>query len=145
MPCFTQQIIHNQILINVFITASDVGSDDKNYDTRSAISFRALVDTGATRSCVSHRVVKKMKIEAIDKKQVQTAAGLSESNLYRVNFHIPVVVGGEQYEQKLNLKNFFELDVSEVSLSEHYDVLLGMDVIMHGALHVSGNQFTFCT
>ena len=29
-------------------------------------------------------------------------------------------------------------------IGESYDVLLGIDFIRHGALHVSGGHFTFC-
>ena len=105
----------------------------------------ALVDTGATRSCVSQRIADKLKVAPIDKKHVQTAGGVFPKNVYRINFHIPIYYKASSTQGAVNIKSIYQIDVTQADLPDSCDILLGMDVIMEGSLHVSGGQFTFCT
>ena len=140
MPCFTGHVDGSQILIDVLVTKCE----DETGKTRPADSFRALVDTGAMRSCVIPKVVQIIGARPIDKKRVYTAAGPDNQNMYRVNMHIPVA--NESTGGNVVMKNFDRIDVFETtpSPSGRYEVLLGMDVIQHGSLHISGKHFTFC-
>lgn len=146
MPCFTAPVRNNQILMNVFITAFVPGGGDGAVAIDAENSFGALVDTGATKSCISPRAAQKAGIASVGKGEMHTAGGLVPANVYDINLHIPVVVGiTKEDKQTVSLKNFLEMRVGEASMPEHFDVLLGMDVIMGGGLHVSGGSFTFCT
>lgn len=144
MPCFTQKVINNRILMAVLISPI---RDDEKVVVNLKNSFRALVDTGATLSCITHKVADNLGIAPIDKIKMQTAAGLAEKNLYCINLYIPVNIPAIKKTDSIevNLKHFSKIEVSEVSLSDHYDVIIGMDVIMAGSLHVSAGYFTFCT
>ena len=146
MPCFTSAVVSGQILMNVLIAAPGgdenvpVAVDDEN-------AFRALVDTGATVSCISKRAAQKAGVKPLSKVRIQTAGGAVRLNTYCVDLHIPVGVGvTKKKEQIFNVRNFVNKQVSEVLAPGPFDVILGMDVITAGSgLHVSGNSFTFCT
>ena len=140
MHCFTEKIVGGQILVPVFIT-TPVGEDS----ALSADNFvQALVDTGATRTCISPRAVKTLGVSPIDKKDVHTAAGKVQKFVYQINAHVMLPHEQEEGEKHFHMKNYILIDVMEADCPPRFDMLLGMDVIRQGSLHVSGEHFTFC-
>ena len=148
MPCFTASVKQCQILMQVFITAPALAGEGNSVVLGEDNSFNAVVDTGATISCISLRVAEKIGVNPMEKGELQTASGVLRANVYYVNLHIPIAVGvtKENKSAAIDVKNFSQMRVSEASLPGHFDVLLGMDVIMSGgSLHFSGGSYTFCT
>ena len=47
--------------------------------------FEGLLDTGATNSCISSEVVRRLQLEPIGKRSIHTAAGESVVNNYSVS------------------------------------------------------------
>ena len=134
MPCFTQQVVSNRILINVLISAFG-----HKVVLGSGNSAGALVDTGATGSCVSKKIANKLGILPIGKTQMTTASGIVESNVYCVNLHIPVLDGNTTA-----IRSFIKLQLLESHMPDGCEVIIGMDVIRSGSLHISDGHFTFC-
>lgn len=147
MPCFTAPVRNKQILTNVFVTAFASGGEGGAVAVGEGNAFVAMVDTGATGSCISSRVVRKVGMTSAGKEEAQTAGGVVSVNIYDINLYIPVVMdAAKKGKRTVDLRHFSELRVGEGAFPEHFDVLLGMDVITGGGgLHVSGGSYTFCT
>lgn len=84
-----------------------------------AIDFRALWDTGATKSSISQKVVDALGLKPVSKGKNHTAAGIVDTYLYIVNIILPSNVG---------------IPCLMVTCSDlgDIDVLIGMDVINKG-------------
>jgi Aspartyl protease len=118
---------------------------------------RALVDTGATTTCISARVAEHLKMQPIGKVPVQGVSQVSYHNSYLFMVAFPFALGpgflapaalpppkpGEIQSQLHVLKAIIqgcEFDPGKAS----FDVLLGMDVLHIGTLVVQGDgSFSF--
>lgn len=86
--------------------------------------FNAIWDTGATGTAITEDVVKKCKLKPIGKVQVNTANGVRESNVYKINVALP--------------NRVMILGVRATDTSVHgADVLIGMDIIGTGDFAVT--------
>lgn len=158
MPCFTAPINDNgQILVRALVTDAARGesefaemfaaADPKNLDAHGIKSCNALLDTGANKSGIAERLAESLELNIFGTGNAASISGIAAVNVYRVNIHIPfggaaVKAGKEMY--KVELSNWADAEVLGISGGKSYDVLLGIDFIRHGALHVSGGHFTFC-
>ncbi|WOV92103.1 MAG: retropepsin-like aspartic protease [Candidatus Zeuxoniibacter abyssi] len=98
---------------------------------------KALVDTGATNSCITKHIADHIKVFPDGEKTVGGANGAYQTKTYSVAMFI----------QEIGLL-IDEMDVFEVKLEENsseYQALLGMDILSRGhfQLDFSGN-FVFC-
>ena len=104
--------------------------------------FNALVDTGATTTCITPAVATKVGLTPIGKTQISGVSGPSTHNNYV--FHLAFVF---MNSSKSGLVSSGELNIyvnpiqgPELILQgAAFDVLLGMDVIGTGSLAVEGN------
>ena len=136
MPFFSGPITNRQILIGVAVTRPD----EKGVQLGSPKhSYRAMVDTGATATCISPKVVANLQLLSEGKRLITSATQQTEVNQYHVNLHIPITSGIE-----ISILTKLELEVTEISQPKDYDVLLGMDLLERCSLFISGGQFTFC-
>lgn len=100
------------------------------------ISVKALWDTGATTSCISEYVVKKLALVPTGRINIATPSSVSERNTYLVDIILP--------------NNFKVCDLmvvdSEIG-AQNIGMLIGMDIIMQGDFSVSNYNkqtvFTF--
>ena len=106
----------------------------------------ALVDTGASRTCISATVVSALGLSAVGKASVNTAAGVIEANLYDVHVLVQVrpndpdnLAAGMRAEIVTNLR------VMEFTPGNSpYDALIGMDILRRGLLTLSHDgHFSF--
>ena len=108
--------------------------------------FHALVDTGATASCISSKVSELLGIQPKGRSRMNTAAGNVKCDVYRVNIHIPIpMLIKEEDNHILSIRPFKNIEVVSTSQHKDYDVIVGMDIIAAGSLNVSGETFVFCT
>lgn len=93
-------------------------------------------DTGATGTCISKEVVKKLSLIPIGKSQIKTPSGLGVVNRYIID----LILNNEVIR-----KNLLVMD-SEIG-NQGIDVLIGMDIITDGDFAISNfdnkTQFTF--
>lgn len=110
----------------------------------NATTRRALVDTGATNSCISQEYADKLKLIPIGKSSITTAGADCEVNRYKVDFAIPVtttalqptqgngkddtapIIIGEEYwahaQHKVN-------SIPSINRDRGFDFILGMDIL----------------
>ena len=144
MPCFTAAIINNHPLMRVFVTPF-LEESESSIALKSQHAHRALLDTGATASCVSRKVIDMLDLQPMGRRKVFTAGGTVRANLFAVNLHIPI---GEETAEgvSVNFRNFSRVEVMETPEHPDFSVIIGMDIIQGGrSLHISGEHFTFCT
>lgn len=110
--------------------------------------FKALVDTGATGTCITPQTATKMGLAPIGKALVQGVSGAKYHNNYL--FHIGFIVqtapiapattrSPQQVQEELHALPT-PIQGVEFDAGVHgFDVLLGMDVITSGLLTVGGN------
>ena len=115
----------DRIITDISVTPS---FDPKNPPDppHAQLSTKALWDTGASKSVLSTDFVKKLGIKPVGTSQVHHGDGTSTRNTYMVNFYLPngVCVAGV-------------LATEFPASHNHFDVLVGMDVICFGDLAIS--------
>ena len=161
MPCFTAPVKSGQLLINVLVTDAMQGErdiqkvftltdlNDTALREQGVKPCCALLDTGASNSCITQRLAEFLDLNIQGKRQIASVSESTNANLYRVNIHFPIsknIMNDDKVIQEINITNWLNVQAFGIpGISEEFDVLLGVDVILQGALHVSGGQFTFCT
>lgn len=104
------------------------------YNNKS-LKVKALWDTGATSSCISHGVVESLALTSVGNKAIQTPTGLGQVNEYLVDVLLP---------NNVKVNNLVVCD-SEIG-AQGIGILIGMDVINLGDFSVSNyNQKTTFT
>ncbi len=98
--------------------------------------FTGLLDTGATKTCISPRVVEALQPQSIGKTTIQSAAGQSSVYIYAVGV---VVFLGVDPPTILHQP----VDAAVFTHSPGLDVLIGMDIISRGILIVTSDTFDF--
>ena len=87
----------------------------------------ALIDTGATKSCITEKLAKKLNLIPIGKTTITGASGKKNSDIFKVCLCIPV--------KNKNLQHYemIETDVlscsSIIGIENNFDVILGMDIL----------------
>ena len=105
----------------------------------------ALVDTGATRTCIAKSVVEALQLQPISKTEMQTAGGLVAVNVY--NVHVALVFsdkqkpdGSQSSQAQLTDTQALEFDPGGTA----YQGLIGRDILRLGVLNVSHDgHFSF--
>lgn len=93
----------------------------------------ALIDTGATSTCISSEIVDKLGLLSFDVQEVHTAAGKSEQYLYDIGVGLPV-----------SQPNTLAVQAPCADLSEQpFQVLLGRDVLSMCTLFYNGTDNSF--
>jgi len=87
--------------------------------------YHAIWDTGATNSSITLKVVSDCGLQPISITKVHTADGVKDSNVYLVSIVLP------------NEVIIPSVKVTECSLGQPYEVLIGMDVINGGDLAIT--------
>ncbi len=136
MPCLNGEIdpAYGGIIIPVFVHEANSLSDPNNFS--KGIEFKALVDTGASRTAISPKVIDALKLLPSGQIEVHSATGAKPTNTYIIDMLIrfgklPKVVRGNM--------------VTEFIGTDGFDILLGMDIIIRGSLHISNDgHYTFC-
>jgi len=159
MPCISGRHNFRQILIEVAIVHPDDKSQHDGSTSsylKNAQTFTALVDTGATTTMISPRVVAKIGLVPIGKMPFGGISGERWHNAYL--FHVgfaghPVPLSVVQVPDPDLDAKWAKVHVykpvikgGELPDGTGFDVLLGMDVISTGRLEIdrSGDfSFTF--
>ena len=98
--------------------------------------FRALIDTGATRTMIAGRVVTQAGLEQVNRIQFSGLGGLTWRPGYL--FHVAFYDSPPAPETDFSKIHVLKRDINGGALlDEHtFDVLLGMDVLTTGNLHI---------
>lgn len=109
----------------------------------------ALIDTGATRSVVSKRIIDEIELKPKGKSQIHTPSNNNVSvNDYEAIISVsldekPIFKPNGIFIQNNWLSIPLLVSESEFISIQNIDVILGMDVIMQGHLSISEGVFIF--
>ncbi len=111
-----------------------VYSDYNTKHPEKSNEWKALWDTGASNTCISHRVVEELNLISVGKHQTRTANEFVDADVYMIDIILPNHV-------TINNVSVFALDLYEC------DLLIGMDIIRFGDFSVTNHsghtQFSF--
>ena len=96
----------------------------------TTMQFWALVDTGATNTCLSQSVIRNLETSVASKTEVQGVGGTHSANLYLVDL---LLMYGDQHIPLLN-REVIEFKIGE---DAPFQALLGMDILGTGVLTMS--------
>ncbi|MGI8739488.1 MAG: aspartyl protease family protein [Gammaproteobacteria bacterium] len=103
----------------------------------SASAYPALIDTGATTTCISAGVASSLQLQPIGKRPMVSATHQTPVNAYLVDLLLPFGAAGHWIES-IQVMEF-------VSGDSAIQMLLGRDIIGLGTLSISfDGHFTFC-
>ena len=102
-------------------------------ENRISLKSNALIDTGATGSCISRRFAQTAKLKPFMMGQVQGAHGIATVPIYTVDVSLP------------NGILFNNMEVSEFYGSDDFDFIIGMNILRMGdmALTNANEQTVF--
>lgn len=127
-------------LVNVLKT--DVGislpsNDISEIKSLENHSFIAIWDTGATTTCITQNVVKKLDLKPISITKVTTGEGVFDRNVYLVNIYLP---------NKVTIPYVKVVEVSDLTqdINDKVEVLIGMDIIAMGDFSVTNKDKKTC-
>ena len=142
-----------QAIINVAII--DAGRYKEHKESKNLVlpgvnPYRAVIDTGATSTMITTRVVKEMGLQLFNSKLFRIADGKEAwrpGYLFRVAFYGPPVPNGDSEEDGISQVNTIYpyargINGGEINNGLPFDVLLGMDIISTGDL-IFRKDFTF--
>jgi len=109
--------------------------------------YGALVDTGATSTCISQKVVREMGLTPVGKCQMISASQVVEVNQYP--FVVALPMGLQQLPNGMMNGNFSAFEsvtgLEFKSAGTSYEVLVGMDILRGGSLKLDfDGHFSFC-
>jgi hypothetical protein len=93
----------------------------------------AVIDTGASLSCVSRQVLRQLGLQPIGQGTSQTALGAMSADIYRVSLSLlasPTSIG--------SMLTFGDMNVLELATSGGPDALIGMDILLTCKLLLDG-------
>ncbi len=123
---------------NALVTDVAVGVpfDPKTEQPPSLRGYKAIWDTGATNSAITSRVVTECGLKPVPRAIVHTAGGDTECPVYSVCIRLP------------NEAGFAQVRVTEATITDGIDMLIGMDLIGEGDFAVTTSDgkttLTYC-
>lgn len=126
--CLTRTFSNRAHVIDTECHVSAAFDPDKGDPAQSFTIFNAIWDTGATGSVITQQAAAAMGISPSGMTVVHGVNGAHNSPTYLVNIMLP---GGVMFKG---------LRVTEGSLGNHYNVLIGMDIIGEGDFAVTSSS-----
>ena len=110
---------------------------------QGAAPFRALIDTGATRTMIARRVVAQLGLQQVNKIEFSGLEGTTwrAGYLFHVAFYVSSPPIHETIPNRIRVLKRV-INGGELSDEHTFDVLLGMDVLTTGDLQI-GKDGTF--
>ena len=155
MPSFSNQIAPNlQPLCDVYISKSVEVKNRQaiQLDLNEVLKnkYKALIDTGANRSCISDRISDSLSLKIFQNEEVINTSGTVTSPVYEISLYLPSVTGRRQTgdgqtQETVEMRGFMKQRVIQITHNERniFDVIIGMDIISQGHLTIVGNIFHF--
>lgn len=119
------------IIIQIGVAAA--GSFGHSTNGRKPVAIQqipALVDTGATNTCLSPAVINELGISAVGKIPIQGVGGVHPTNIYRVDL---MLIYGPQQMVRPNI----QITEFKAGIHSPFQALLGLDVLGDGVLTMS--------
>lgn len=124
----------------------DVGVLPDNHAPSGSLKlYRALVDTGASRTCVSDRLIAYHRFPPHNRAVMTHAWGRHETYTYRFNLYVPTRVDSYASGDFTGDVSIFELEGLEFKAKSDFDVLIGRDFLVRGSFKMDfDGHFCIC-
>ena len=163
MPCIWGQHNNSQLFCSVVIIPGSaqlpIVTSVANVPVPtlpSTTAFAALIDTGATTTGISNKVVTQLNLQPVGRVPIHSVSGIQHHNSYliRVGFPfllppgsalavgLPPLAPGQAHTQ-LHLLDKVIQSCEFHAGNANFDVILGMDVLSTGSLVVQGGNGTY--
>lgn len=139
---FTIKGTHNgkRLLCNVVLLAPPAGVTliDHTAPNATPLAYRALIDTGATSSGITPKVVEELGLAPVGSRPITHAGGADEFYAYYFK------LGFLKDANDPGIMEVYDAPVEGFRLPENnrlFEVIIGMDVISRGRLVIDNNKF----
>ena len=149
MSSFNKKLNENmQFIIAIKVIKCPTAEEHRNGVAQNLIintdPKRALIDTGATNTCISQEYANELQLIPIGKTSIRTAGNNCYVNRYKIDFAIPVARTALQTTEKDGKKITEEIIIGEehwahaqhkihsipaIGKDRGFDVILGMDIL----------------
>ena len=144
MPSFSGRIDQGRILINVLVSIPIQDPDDPSLPD-GQIAYRALVDTGATISGISKKVVKELGLIPDGWRPTTGVHGTKNTLTCSVALHVAVSESNAKGDT-VHVRGSSKMSVTVLDFRpKDFDVILGMDMLMSYHLSMSNGMFILST
>ncbi len=139
MPCFTGKITNQKIIIKCAVGSLEENLDAIDYNTMRV--YNALVDTGATITCISPKIVTEVGLANSGWTEIIGVGGVTYSETHIIKLIIGIeeqLTGVAAEGPSPTIKTWtaykgFDVEVANIqghfTESDPYDMILGMDII----------------
>ena len=137
MPCLSGQFNpHAGILINIVVLPTGLYSPGTTIPP-TVTSFPALIDTGASMTCISRQVVQAVGLQSMGMVRMISATQTMPVNVYLVDLLLPLGSAG-LLQQGIQVMEF------QAPGGHPFQMLLGRDILCRGVFTMSlDGHFTF--
>jgi hypothetical protein len=139
MPCLNGKF-NPQVgpLINVKILGAGTMTLQNTAFPSTALDFVGLIDTGASRTCITPKVAQDVGLSAVSKMPFGGVHGLKPVNVYLIDIVVPMM------PNSFFLGGIPAMELAAIPNSP-FEVLIGRDLICRGVLTLgSDGHFSFC-
>ncbi len=158
MPSFSKRLNRGQFLVSVKIVKSQSGSQPSRLLETLVKSppKQALLDTGATTTCISHECVDELDLSPIGMTEIQTATDRRQVSQYLIAFAIPVTKTAVKETKKQDGNKGFETvfagqenwahirhkvnELPPLGEGRGFDMILGMDILSQTHITMFGGN-----
>ena len=107
--------------------------------------FKALIDTGASRTCISDRLVSLYRFAPTGDATMNHAWGSNHAYTYLFNMFVPTRVEAGVRGESSGDVSMFTLEGLSFKATSDFDILIGRDFLCKGSLSLSfDGHFTLC-
>lgn len=122
--CYPYSNKNAVIIDSEFFTGIETAEGEKYI----GVNVKSLIDTGANRTCISHRLASACNLERISVMKIVSAQGTGLAPVYKADIKLPCGIV------------FQNILVTEVSGSDNFDVIIGMDILSQGDIAFTGSE-----
>jgi hypothetical protein len=139
MPCISGKYGEKGLMI-------EVGILPHGETLKGALKlYKALIDTGASRTCISDRLVSFHRFAPTGDATMNHAWGSNHAFTYLFNMFVPTRVNMGQNGQSSGDVSMFTLEGLSFKAKSEFDILIGRDFLCRGSLNMSfDGHFSLC-
>ena len=139
MPCIWGRHDRNQVFVDAkILSLEDAVHLRAGTAEKTLHPFKALVDTGASLTCITKNVVDAVSLEPVGKVPISGVSGQTFHHAYLFQVGFTVQAEGRNIAETHLIGSAVQ-GAEFIAPRGDFDVLLGMDILSVGSLAVEGN------
>lgn len=139
MPCISGQFDQKGLFIEVGLLPHGEAMNGR------LKLYRGLIDTGASRTCISERLVSYYRFAPTGDATMNHAWGSNHASTYLFNMYVPTKVSSDNGGGTVGDVTRFTIEGLSFKTKSDFDVLIGRDFICRGSFSLAfDGHFTLC-